>query len=273
MNVRGYLLALLLAGLAGSVQAVEFDANIKAPRAASGADLKARYANVAARLTGPNAVSALDAVRDRALAKERIDARYMLGAMVDAHAPLAEMEELGLKPKGDGSYTVDVKAHPEWHTLSDSLVLMSSPNFSLGLESTLIARGFRPEDFAALRDYVETHSLKNERDQRQLSLLLSASKMAKKLQKLKRLDDTFMASFFYQKEFQFAESGREWAAGLLDALEPQAQRVLASYLSELTITTSIAPTATAEAYKQEKALLLRPDLEQLARSAFKEGRL
>jgi hypothetical protein len=273
MTVPGNLLALMLFAVVGVAQAVEFDARIKAPKAVTNADLKAKYADVAAKFSGPGAVNAIEAVHDRGLAKDRIDARWMLGALVDAHAPLTELEDLGLKPRGDGSYTVDTRAHPEWHPLSDRLTLLSSPNFTLGLETTLIARGFRPEDFAALRGYVDTHSLKNERDQGQLSLVVSAAKMAKKLHKLKRLDDAFMASYFYQKEFQFSEAGREWSAKLLEALEPQAQRVLASYLSELSTSTIIAPTPTPEAYKYEKELLLRPDLERLAKTAYEEGRL
>ena len=82
-----------------------------------------------------------------------------------------------------------------------------------------------------------------------------------------------MASFFYQKQWHFDEVESLWAAGLLDALEPQAQRILASYLSETTSTVLIAPTSTADAFKYEKVLLLRPDFEQFAKTAFEEGRL
>jgi hypothetical protein len=82
-----------------------------------------------------------------------------------------------------------------------------------------------------------------------------------------------MASFFYQKQWQFSETERKWATGLLDVLEPRAQRVLASYFSEISSKQYLAPTPTADAYKYEKELLLRPDLEQMAKAAFEEGRL
>jgi hypothetical protein len=111
------------------------------------------------------------------------------------------------------------------------------------------------------------------RDTEQLALLLSAGKMAKKLQKLQRLDDNFMASYSYQKKLAMTETERRWAAGLLDALEPRAQRVLESYFSEVPAEGFIAPTSTADAYKYERELLLRADLEQLAKTAFEEGRL
>ena len=273
MSVPRYLLALLLASAAGMAQAVEFDANLKAPKAVSGADLKTRLDGVAARAAGSNAEGALDTVRDQALARERFDARWMLGNLVDAKVPLPELEAMGFTPKGDGSYSIDVGEHPEWRSLTDNLLLLSESSMVASLEGTFVARGFRPEDFSALQTYVREHNLKRARDQGQLAMIISASKMAKKLQKSKRLDDAFMASYFYQKQLRAAEIDRQWATGLLDALEPRAQRVLESYLSELGGTSFIAPTDNTAAYKYERELLLRADLEQMARTAFEEGKL
>jgi hypothetical protein len=272
MSFPRYLLVLLLAGSAAA-QAVEFDEKLKAPKAASSAELKQKLDGVAARLTGPNAVSALDAVRDRALARESFDARWMLGTLVDARAPLPELEAMGFKANGDGSYSYTTREHPAWRPLTDDLLLLSDPAVLSGLESSFLARGFRPEDNAALRKYVEEHNLKRARDEQQLALIISASRMAKKLQKLKRLDDNFMASYFYQKRWSLTETERLWSVRLLDALEPRAQRVLESYFSEVGAEGFIAPTSTADAYKYEKELLLRPDFEQLAKTAFEEGRL
>ena len=110
MSARIYLLTMFLA-LSGVAQAVEFDANLKAPRATSGQDLKTRLVSVATRVSGPGAINALDAVRDQSLARERFDARWMLGAMIDERVPLPELEELGLKSKGDGSYSVNSAEH------------------------------------------------------------------------------------------------------------------------------------------------------------------
>jgi hypothetical protein len=271
MSARIYLLTMFLA-LSGVAQAVEFDANLKAPRAVSGLDLKNRLNSVAARISGPGAINALDAVRDRSLARERFDARWMLGTMIDERVPLPELEELGIKAKGDGSYSIDERLG-QWRSLADNLVLLKEANMASGLEAVLLARGFRPDDYVALRTYIDGHDLKREREQRQLALAISTSKMAKKLQKLKRLDDNFMASYFYQKAWDAAETDRRWASGLLDALEPQAQRILASYFGEMTSTGYIAPTPTADAYKYERDLLLQPDFERQAKTAFAEGRL
>ena len=117
MSFPRYLLIMLLAVGPAAAHAVEFDDKVKAPRAASSAELKAKLVNVASRVKGPDAINALDAVRDASIARERFDARWMLGTMVDARAPMPELEELGFKAKGDGSYTFDSREHPEWQPL------------------------------------------------------------------------------------------------------------------------------------------------------------
>src|SRR5687768_964497 len=123
MSVPRYLLVLLLAAGSAAAQAVEFDEKLKAPKATSGAELKLRLDGVAARVTGPNAVNALDAVRDRALARERFDARWMLGVLVDARAPLPELEAMGFKANGGGSYTYSTREHPEWRNFTGDLLM------------------------------------------------------------------------------------------------------------------------------------------------------
>ena len=60
MSFPRYLLIMLLAVGPALAQAVEFDEKVKAPRAASSAELKVKLVNVAARVKGPGAVDALD---------------------------------------------------------------------------------------------------------------------------------------------------------------------------------------------------------------------
>ena len=95
----------------------------------------------------------------------------------------------------------------------------------------------------------------------------------KKLNKLGRLEDHFFVSLAYQRARELAEVERRWAASLLDSLPAQAQRVVASYLTEGPGSTSFVPEPTADAYRQERELLLRPDFERLVRDAFQEGKL
>lgn len=273
MSLRGCLALLPVLALAGAAQAVEFDEKVRAPRAASAADLRGRLESVAEKATGANAMHPLDAMRSASFARERFDARWMLGQMVDARVPLPELESLGFKADGNGSYTIDTREHPQWRPLEDRIQLLASPQVLGGLEKELEARGLHAEDFAKIREYVAARNLDQERAQSKLAIMLSAGKLAKKMQKLGRLDDQFMASLSYQRARDMAEVERRWALGLLDTLPVQGQRVLASYLTEGPSNTSLVPEPTAEVYRQEKELLLRPDFEQLIRNAFAEGKL
>jgi hypothetical protein len=60
---------------------------------------------------------------------------------------------------------------------------------------------------------------------------------------------------------------------LLDTLDAQRQRVLASFLGEQDGFWSVSPTDDTAALEQERQTLLRADFEQLAKAAFEEGRL
>jgi hypothetical protein len=277
MSLRGCLTLpfawAMALSLAGAALAVEFDEKVKAPRAASGAELQGKLESIAAKITGADALGPLDALRSSSFVRERFDARWMLGQMIDSRVPLPELEALGFKADGNGSYTIDTREHPQWRPLEDRIQLLSSPKVLGGLEKELAARGLNAEDFAKIREYIAQRDLEQERAQSKLAIMISAGKMAKKMQKLGRLDDQFMASLSYQRARSIAEVERRWATGLLDTLPPQGQRVLASYLTEVPSTTSFVPEPTADAYRQEKELLLRPDFERLIRDAFAEGRL
>jgi hypothetical protein len=273
MSSRGSSALLWMLALAGAAQAVEFDEKVRAPKAASGVELQAKLDSVFAKITGPDAMGPMDAMRSSSFARERFDARWMLGQMVDARVPLPELEALGFNADANGSYTIDTREHPQWRPLEDRIQLLSSPNVLAGLEPELTARGLQAGDFAKVRDYAGLRNLDQERAQSKLTIMLSAGKLAKKMQKLGRLDDQFMASLSYQRSRDLAEVERRWATGLLDTLPPQGQRVLASFLTEGPSTTSLVPEPRADAYRQERELLLRPDFERLIRDAYAEGKL
>jgi hypothetical protein len=263
----------LLFAMAGVAHGVEFDENLSAPRAVSGAEARDRLGTLATRVAGPGAADALERVRDRALAREHTDARWIVGQLVDARADVPELEGAGFEKKEDGSYVIDGTKRPEWTSLAERVLLLSQESVIQRVEAAFTARGFRPEDLVSLRAYVKTHDLKRALDEGQLPLMISASRKAKKLQKLKRLDDRFMASYFYQKRLQQAESERAWVVGLLDSLPPQAQRIVVSYFAEVAPASVISPTDNAPAYQHERELLLKPDFERLVRTAFEEGTL
>jgi len=150
----------------------------------------------------------------------------------------------------------------------------ANPQVLDGFAPELIARGFRQSDIDAVRQYVDTHDLARAKAKDKYAVVLGASKVAKKFQKIKRpFDDDAMLSYFYQKAFGAAVVDHQWSAGLLTSLDSQRQRILASYMQEQSGTWFIGPTSTLDAIKYERNLLLRPDSEQFIKTAFEEGRL
>jgi hypothetical protein len=265
-------LAALCAGLAGVAQAVDFDENLKAPMVRNGTELKPKLARYVASME--TLKTPLEQVRDKASLRERFDTHWLLGRLVDEHAPLPELAELGFEARGDGSYSIDTQKHPEWRPLGRDLSTISNAAAVDALAPGLIARGFREDDLAALRKYAGEHNLDQLRAERKLAIVLSAATAAKKLQKIRRpFDDQAMLAYFYQKSLGAEEVEQQWAEGLLNSLTPQAQRILASFYAEQPGSWFIAPTPTKDALEYERQLLLRPDLEKLARKAFEEGQL
>ena len=205
MTARGCLFV-LFATAAFAAQAVEFDEKLKAPMAASGAELKSRIEALAVKGGAADAQARVDEVRSQSFARQRFDARWLLGRMIDARKPLPELEALGFVAREDGGYVVDTEAHQEWRPLQNNLLIFADPETVDAVGGALLARGFEPGDLEVIRNYVRQHDLKRMRSEGQLALLLSAGKMAKKRQKLKLpVDDHFMWSFFYQKARNVAE--------------------------------------------------------------------
>ncbi len=273
MSFRRCLFALPLLALAASAPAVEFDEKVRAPQVRSGAELKPRLESYAALMKALNERSPLEVVKDASLVKERFDVRWQLGRLVDSRQQLPELESLGFTARPDGSYVIDTAVHPEWRPLDQTLITLADPSTLALIEKQLAARGMSPAQIDIIRQYAAVNNLKNARDESKLRIALAASKVAKKLQKIKRLDDTFMWSFAYQKSLDHAEVDQRWAANLLKALEPQSQRILSSYMQEGDGQWFIVPTSDDQALQLERELLVRPDFEQLAKKAFKEGNL
>lgn len=268
------LLAFVFTTMMAGAQAVEFDDNVRAPMVADTAELKSRLESRNATFAATDAASALARVRSAAAARQHFDATWMLGRMVDAGRAMPELEELGFVARPEGGYAIDTLAHPEWRSLADTLWQVVNAQMIDKITPALMARGFTAEDMAAVGSYLATHDLERARGQYKLDLAISASKFARKLRRLKRpVNDQFMWNYFYQRSAGIAEVERRWSQGLLDVLEPRAQRILASYLAEGAGSWVVLPTADDEAVEFERDLMLKPDFEQQARKAFEEGRL
>jgi len=273
MSFRRCLLALPLLALVASASAVEFDEKLRAPLVRSGAELKPKLESYVSLVKSVQGREPLEVVSNATLARDHFDTVWSLGRLVDARQPLPELEALGFVAKPNGSYTINTTDHPEWRPLHQSLTLLTNTGVMDGSAEAFLARGMSTEQLALLRQYVADHDLERARDEGKLKLGLAANKVAKKLQKLKRLDDNFMWSYIYQKSLDDSEIIHRWASGLLQALEPQSRRIIASYFDEQRGSWSISPTPVEPAVKYERDLLLRPDFEQLVQKAFKEGTL
>jgi hypothetical protein len=273
MSFRRCLLALPLVALVASASAVEFNENLRAPLVRSGAELKPRLESYSALVESLREREPLDVVKNASLVRERFDVEWSLGRLVDARQSLPELEALGFTARPNGGYSVDTHAHPEWRPLDRSLLMLVNANFLEGSGQEFLVRGMSPEQLDVLRQYVASHDLERMRDESKLRIGLAASKVAKKLQKLKRLDDNFMWSYLYQKSLGDTEAIQRWASGLLETLQPQSQRIVMSYFAEQRGSWSITPTPMDAALQYERELLLRPDFEQLVQKAFKEGTL
>jgi hypothetical protein len=152
---------------------------------------------------------------------------------MDEGKPLDNLADFGLVRNSDGTYTVDLKKYPQWAPLDSRLFLFTDPDVFEGYVPILQARGFRDSDLLAVRTYLATH------DPRQF-MLPGARSLADSFVPRVRLRDkagraTDMQearAYFYQKRRIEDEGQRRWALGLLDTLDRQRQRILASFFDE-----------------------------------------
>jgi hypothetical protein len=276
MRLRGnpsrLLLALILAGTAAAAQAVEFDERVKAPSVTEPAAFRAQADSFKQRVRSLKEAGPRELMMNRALFAERFDLTWQLQRAMNARRPLGDLAEVGFVSRGDGSYAIDYEAHPEWHRLDEAMAgwLPLADWTTLGAE--LRARGFRESDITALQEYVRTHDARGASARSSLPLAISFSKVVKKLDRVKRpVPDNLVLSYLYQRSRADAEATREWAEGLLQALDPQRARILLSYFDEMKFTGVIAPDDQRGGIDELLKLMRQPNFEQLATAEAKEG--
>ncbi len=276
MRLRGnrsrLLLALVAAGAAAAVQAVEFDEKLKAPSVSEPAAFRAQAESFKSRAALLEDAGPRELMTNRTLFAERFDLTWQLQRALDVKRPLGDLAELGFVSRGDGSYSIDYDAHPEWHRLDEAMAgwLPLADWNTLGAE--LRARGFRESDVTALQEYVRTHDARRWSAARSLPLAIGFSKVVRKLDRVKRpVPDNLVLSYLYQRARADAEATREWAEGLLQALDPQRARILLSYFDEMKFTGIIAPDDQRAGIDELLRLMRQPNFEQLATAEAKEG--
>lgn len=241
----------LAASLAIPAQAAPFDEKLRAPRVttpqALRAELKAHFETFERQRRDPDPAAF---VRDRLAHRQWSDLYFSVKLALDEGKPLPDLAEFGLLPQPDGTHGVDLREFPQWEPLDSRLFILTNPEVFESSVPTLEARGFRASDLDALRIYLAAHDprLATYAEGRQL-VETFAKRLQAQRQARQALNLQEVLAFRYQKASIKAEAKRRWALGLLDTLDRQRQRILASFLeefeSDLTFGAASEPLATS----------------------------
>jgi hypothetical protein len=240
---------------------------LKAPRAASSQALSPKLAahfqtfQRKQQETDPAAF-----IRDRQAHKQWFDTYFAVQLALDERVPLQDLAEFGLVARANGSYVVDLRKFPQWQPLDDRLYRLTNPAILQDYEPALLARGFRGSDIAALRAYLVGHDPRLGIHAEGRELLDTFAKRLQGRQPGQPLNLEEALAFRYQKAALKAEIERQWAVGLLDALDLQRQRILATFLFDEFESTLALGTPTAplrEMLEQEVQPIVSGDYVQM----------
>lgn len=260
----------MFASIVGVAQAAEFDEKLKAPQLRDATELRAQAQSYSERDAQARVAGLGSLMRDRQLAKQRFDLSWDLQRAIDARRPVGDLSAQGLVDRGDGSYDVDLTAHPQWADPASDLSTLLPVFDPVGLGIELTRRGMTPEDLATLREYPKSHDVNAAKASALLPIATSFSRAVRKYDKLKRpVPDAMVMSYLYQREWVRTEVEREWAASFLDALGPHASRILQSYLGELQRSGTYAPSDPRAGIDGVLASLRLPDFERRAAAEAK----
>jgi hypothetical protein len=228
------IMASLAIVLAIQVRAAPFDERAKAPRVASSqalrTKLEAHFATFERKQQDPDPAAF---IRDRVAHKQWSDLYFAAQLAMEEKTPLKGLDAFGLVAKPNGKYVVDLQAFPQWEPLDARLHKLTNEAVVESYVPALKARGFRDEDIDALRTYLANNDpeVAVYAEGRPLvetfALRLQGQRKAGQ-----KLDLQEVLAYRYQKSMIRAEAQRSWAVGLMDALDKQRQRALASFLDE-----------------------------------------
>ena len=229
-------LSALLLAISMSHAATTSD-RLKAPAAAESKTIKAELSGYFTVYEKKRAESPSALIRDFAARQSWTDLEYRIVRAIQEGRSLGDLSAFGLQSKPDGSFSVDLKRFPQWQPLDASLPVLSSPEAISGYEARLKARGFRHSDMDAVRTYVAEHDLA-------LATQAAATRIAEKYAKHFVEERTAgrppnvaaVTDYHYEIRRSWRETERKWSLDLLDALDPQRQRILASFFEEVAST-------------------------------------
>jgi hypothetical protein len=262
--------SMLAMALGGAAQAVEFDEKVKAPMMRSASELRSQSEPFGAKYRALREASPEQLIRDAAISRQKFDLRWQLVSAVEKRTPLGDVSQLGLISQGDGSYRIDLAAHPEWEELHQTIAGMLSRANLEASGPALMARGFRLEDLVTLKTYVADHDPDAMAASELVSLTLDFARVVRKYDKIKRpVPGTLVDSFYYQRANVMSESKRRWVEGLLQTLDAQRGRVLLSTFLETPAQAIWAPSDLASASAELLAEMRKPDFEARVKAEAK----
>lgn len=238
-----------------AVQAAPFDEKAKAPRAASSEALRTRFeAHFQTFERKQQDADPSAFLRDQRAHQQWSDLFFAVKLALDERVPLQDLADFGLQAQADGSYVVDLRKFPQWEPLDARLYRLTNPDVFESYADALRARGFRDSDIATLRKYLATHDprLRVQAEGRQLVDTFAQRLKARAAGQPLNLDEVL--AYRYQKSSLKEEIKRQWAVSLLDALDPQRQRILASLLDEFEGSLTLgSPTAPLKETLEQEA--------------------
>jgi hypothetical protein len=238
------LLVPFLLGWTATADAAKFDERIVAPKAASPATLKALTREYFATYQRAQAKGVGGLIRDPAAYRQWFEWYWQLSETLDDKQPIGDLTEFGLIPQEDGSYTVDHKKYPQWAPLDRQLTILRTPVIFEAYAPELKTRGFRDQDLEVLKSYVDKHDPERGAFAENKPLVESFATKVQSLHRAKKsIQRADLKAYFYQSGRNADEAQRRWAVGLLDALDPQRQRILEAYFEELDVGHSIGPAS------------------------------
>jgi hypothetical protein len=275
MNRRGWgrlkrpplaaVLMLALAGLGGIANAAEFDENLREPMMKSAVETRAQAKSFTVKIREIRAATPAQLITSAALARQQFDLKWQIQRTIDAGKPLDEFAELGLVSRGDGSYSIDMREHPEWEVFPESIVAVLASSSMDAAARGLIQRGFRPEDVDTLKNYISTHDPLVASKTAALPIALGFSRTVGKYDRLKKpVPDSVVITFFYQSARATNESNRAWVADLLNQFDAQRRRILLSTFLEFETTGIWGPDDVKAGIASALANARLPNFEELA---------
>lgn len=258
-------LVVMFASLAGISRAADFDEKVRAPLMKDAGTLRAQVQTFAARFAALQAAGPEQLITSRTLAGERFDLAWQIQQAIDVRRPLGDISELGFVSRGDGSYSIDLNAFPQWDRVDQKLPEIL-PRLNWGaFAQQLSIRGMTAAETGKLKAYIDSHDAGVARTARTLPISLSFSKLVRKYDRIKRpVPDATVLSYVYQRERAASEVTREWTVGLFDAVDAHGARILRSALSEGVSSSIWAPSDQAEGIADILATVRQPDFEQRA---------